>query len=308
MSGCWPGVSDIRRPHLSQKCHDSRGFLRRIWRLRTNRVFSVQQIDFHRSHEPYHSMESGITSFNRLKRTLRRASMKADASRITKHLAAYVKLTEAAVQMRTNRSWASKNRLNSAGMKDRGERYLESRIAEQWSASNQKDFLPGVCRYVAAYQVALMDRRKADEWGKVDLLGVGFEQEPVVLELKKAKSNDSPLAALIEGLGYAIALRKNWDYYRTQLQPQRDAAWHAVTKTTDVPVVVIAPAQYWKRVRKSQKCLVASEELASLAAALATFHHPVYFASIEVSADIQPGEPLVWTVANRKDVYHPIDR
>jgi hypothetical protein len=108
------------------------------------------------------------------------------------------------------------------------------------------EFVPGVCSSIVSYQVMLRDTNSDKRWGEVDLLGRSPEGWPIVIELKGASSNEPPLRGIVEGVAYAIAIRKAWadclaDQWCDALR---------ITKPSDciVRTVFAAPSEYWKRV------------------------------------------------------------
>jgi hypothetical protein len=84
----------------------------------------------------------------------------------------------------------------------------EEALFWQW-----KDPAPGGAapwQRLLTYQVNLPNKRAADDWGEIDLLGVSFQQLPVIVELKAPRSTESPVQMLIQATAYAVALQKAW--------------------------------------------------------------------------------------------------
>jgi hypothetical protein len=136
------------------------------------------------------------------------------------------------------------------------ERLLEKAIWKQWCADEVsrrgKPFLSGVCRCVQTYQMPLQKTRGDRKWGKIDLVGVTDKSCPVVIELKQDRGKDTPLRMLVEGVAYAVAVRRAWNEGRLREQWERDVVGitrsHTVAPTlVEVPVVLLAPEDYWKR-------------------------------------------------------------
>lgn len=132
------------------------------------------------------------------------------------------------------------------------ERRLEQAICRQWHASRDGSWLlEGECRCVAKHQVPLYN--KNGDYTKcgvhVDLLGVSTEFTPVVIELKRGGSKETPLRMLIEALGYAVVIRKAWNegglrrewmsLLGTQILPPE--------KIDVVPLIGMASSAYWSR-------------------------------------------------------------
>lgn len=132
---------------------------------------------------------------------------------------------------------------------------LEQELWEKYRSAGS-GFLPGVCSHLQSYQVSLHSRKHERpggrklkyDWGEIDLLGVSPSGLPVVLELKKGKTNETPLRILTEMLAYTIALQELWK------EGCFRKAWKSVVaeaKDADLPheAVGIAPAEYWRRLR-----------------------------------------------------------
>jgi hypothetical protein len=136
------------------------------------------------------------------------------------------------------------------------ERLLEKLIWKGWSfeavAEHGHPFFGEVCRFIQTYQMPLQGTRKDRRWGKIDLVGASPKSLPVVIELKQEGASDTPLRMLAEGLAYACAVRKAWNEGKLR------AEWAAATKKnglyretekilTTVPVILLAPVDFWKR-------------------------------------------------------------
>lgn len=135
---------------------------------------------------------------------------------------------------------------------DNPERALEMAIWHQ--CVGRVRFLPGNCRSIVSYQVPIRETNR-DQAGKaIDLLGISNEGGPVVLELKIGKSTETPLRMLVEALSYAVAVRKAWNEKGGALRKQWPATLKKINPEfqeyddvlTEVPVIGIAPVQYWK--------------------------------------------------------------
>lgn len=100
-----------------------------------------------------------------------------------------------------------------------------------------------------AYQVPLFDNGGRDGWGHIDLLGLDAKGQAVVVELKRAKSTETPLRCLMEGVANAIAVTENWHEIRTEIAAiaRKKNPEHPVAETADViTIVVLAPSAYWE--------------------------------------------------------------
>lgn len=136
------------------------------------------------------------------------------------------------------------------------ERYLEKLLWKTYSVERHNDggptFLSGVCEYIHTYQMPLQGTLNDRKSGKIDLVGVCEKALPVVLELKQEEANDPPLRALVEGLAYAVALKKAWNegslrqQWCASVKNQANSAT-APAELNVIPVIVIAPTVYWTR-------------------------------------------------------------
>ncbi len=136
------------------------------------------------------------------------------------------------------------------------ESLLESAIWTQWNKTaveqSGEPFAAGMCRHVQSYQVPLQASRSDTSWGKVDLVGVTESGLPAILELKGEKSREPPLRILVEGLAYAVAIRRAWneghlrDEWTEAVMKQSNALAAPLTLLS-VPVIGIAPTEYWRR-------------------------------------------------------------
>lgn len=123
------------------------------------------------------------------------------------------------------------------------ETFLEFAVLDAWRAGSTEVVMPW--ERLVGRQVPLMSRRESEGWGSIDLLGLDAEGRPVVVELKKAASSETPLRALLEAAGYAIAVQANWrvlseEIQRTSPENRTRVDPHPTT------IVVAAPEQYWQ--------------------------------------------------------------
>ena len=142
-------------------------------------------------------------------------------------------------------------------------------------------------------------------WRNVDLLGVSEWFTPVVLELKDGDAADTILRMVLEGVAYAIALRKAWnagngDLYgewdRSVMQKYRNHVREDIRlpscpgRLHTVRVVGIAPTEFWNKRACTENatrtpCKVfpnAWRPLAQLLRAFGERGFPVTFAAFDV--------------------------
>ena len=157
--------------------------------------------------------------------------------------------TERVAPVRTSQPYALVR--EAAGAPTNEEGRWERAIWSEWNASRPEDFLPGVCSKVVSYQIMLRDTNTDRKWGEVDLLGRSPDGAPVVIELKGPSSNEPPLRGIVEGVAYAIAIRKAW-------APCFGRQWcdrlQIATEQSDgvCSTIFAAPADYWERVTGQQ--------------------------------------------------------
>lgn len=109
----------------------------------------------------------------------------------------------------------------SAGAPVNEEARWERAIWSEWNKNRADDFLPGVCSSIMSYQVMLRDANTDKRWGEIHLIGRSSAGAPVVIELKGASSNETPLRGIVEGVAYAIAIRKAWPCFATRTLSRR---------------------------------------------------------------------------------------
>ena len=100
-------------------------------------------------------------------------------------------------------------------VKQQRERLLEKAIWMQWNndvvGQRKASFQNSLCRHIQTFQMPLQGTRADKSWGKIDLVGATDAGLPTVLELKRESAADTPLRMLVEGLAYAVAVRKAWN-------------------------------------------------------------------------------------------------
>jgi hypothetical protein len=183
----------------------------------------------------------------------------------------------------------------------------EQAIWREWHVAPQRatDFIPGVCRAIVAYQVMLRDTNLDTGWGEIDLLGVASDGLPVVIELKADSSTEPPLRGIVEGIAYAIAVRRAWSQGFAR---QWTDSVSTPTEPLSLPdsflsrAVFAAPGAYWDRVlgRKGPKWRVSAAAWArilDLTAAFAARNLFVTLARLEASDDRAPSGITVEVVS-----------
>jgi hypothetical protein len=131
------------------------------------------------------------------------------------------------------------------------ERILAKSMYQRWNRPEMQT-KKGKLDRIVAEQVPLFDNQKRGKWGHIDLLGVN-KSSPVVIELKRkppAKHNgvttasETPLRMMLEGLAYAVALKKSDEFW---------IEWKQLLKVLKMPscngkhvsVICAAPASFW---------------------------------------------------------------
>lgn len=94
-------------------------------------------------------------------------------------------------------------------------------------------------------QIPLMAKRASEGWGSIDLLGLDSSGRPVVVELKKANSPETPLRALLEAAAYAVSVESNWAVLSEEIR-RTGPDNHPAESPRPVGIVVAAPDRYWR--------------------------------------------------------------
>lgn len=151
---------------------------------------------------------------------------------------------------------------------------------------------------LVAFQVPLFEEQQRNDWGHIDLLALGADGRPIVVELKKHDSVETPLRILIEGLANAIALEENWPALSQEIRAMcARKGLRSPVADTAAPVTVagLAPDAYWRswqadgtagRTVKSS----ARDEFRRLRAAVAEAGYPVRLETFDWPFD---GDPRV---------------
>lgn len=98
-------------------------------------------------------------------------------------------------------------------------------------------------------QVPLYDNNLKNGWDKIDLVGIGHEGEPVVIELKGPDAEDKPLRVILEGVAYAIALKKVWPHFYVEvagLMARYGVSIPFNPEPESFHVCLLAPPQIWQ--------------------------------------------------------------
>jgi hypothetical protein len=184
--------------------------------------------------------------------------MEQHSTELLRHLNVIVEVTYAMSPKRV-RPYAL-NRIEGRLPNERNrELLLEKAIWKRWRRENNGSaveppecFVENHCTHIQTCQMPLQDRRTDASWGRIDLIGVSLTGTPIVFELKREKAPDTPLRMLVEGLAYAVAVRKAWNQgtlrgqWLQHLVTTQNVEEIPLTLLT-VPVVGIAPTDFWSR-------------------------------------------------------------
>jgi hypothetical protein len=140
----------------------------------------------------------------------------------------------------------------------RGEAALERKLWASWTSWKKGDppFIPDRCLFLQSYQVPLRRTHKDKSWGEVDLLGVDPDGLPVIIELKRGESKETPLRGIVESLAYAIAVEKIWESKKSHFRDEWEQAIVPRLGPVSLParlakrtIVFLAEDAYWRRCR-----------------------------------------------------------
>ena len=96
----------------------------------------------------------------------------------------------------------------------------------------------------------LFDNINRNGWAFIDLVGITAEGAPVIIELKGNDAGDTPQRVIMEGIAYAIALRKVWAGFYAELAPLMEQH-HVNVPLQQFPqqfhVCLLAPKVNWDR-------------------------------------------------------------
>lgn len=129
----------------------------------------------------------------------------------------------------------------------------------------------GLWDHLITFQLPLYDDAAKDSWGHCDLLGIGRDRIPIVVELKHDDAKDSPLRSLLEAAGYAIAIQRVWPTVRDELGETFAELGISIdlgqSVSEAIQILVLAPETHWNFVR-SQMTAEDTRALESLFVAL----------------------------------------
>jgi len=121
----------------------------------------------------------------------------------------------------------------------------ERAMHKKWGPKGSGEFVP-ICSRIQTYQYPLKATSKDKCWGEIDLLGVGKDGLPVPIELKKAKTYDSPLRMVVEVAAYGFAIQKVWPNLREHWAKALSVAESQLPEKLErVTLVCVAPEAYW---------------------------------------------------------------
>ena len=100
-------------------------------------------------------------------------------------------------------------------------------------------------------QVPLNSEREAEGWGAIDLFGLTDQGRPVIIELKKGDSDETPLRAVLEAAAYAIAVAENWAQisWECVAWQESDGGGAPILPASDpypMSIVVASEARFWE--------------------------------------------------------------
>ncbi len=138
------------------------------------------------------------------------------------------------------------------------ERRWERATYIRWSNENVSPVVDIWSRLIG-FQIPLFDEQEKKGWGYIDILGIvkkknrlglsiiELKKEPSANKSGKTDSTESPLRMVLEGVSYAIAMRKNWSKVKVEVNLRLEAL-EIEQRLTDEPMFTIvgaAPAAYW---------------------------------------------------------------
>lgn len=218
--------------------------------------------------------------------------MAEQANSISTNIESHIHATESSAPVRRNPYKLDRPNKTFRAMKPSNpfqEKHWEEAIFQKWCEQEDglSDDMP--FRRIISYQVMLRDRNSGEVnrgWGEVDLIGASADRSPVVVELK-SKTSEYLLRGIIEGLAYAIAIRKAWrDDQHRSIWNQR-VGRDGDGPITSVPVVVAAPTYCWDCWIKCSQLRTAYQipadalsAIAALCKEISGYGFPITFVSI----------------------------
>ncbi len=126
----------------------------------------------------------------------------------------------------------------------------ERAMYRKWGPEGSGEYV-SICKRIQTYQYPLQASFKDRCWGKIDLLGIGTDFLPAPNELKKGKTNESPLRMPVEVAAYGFAIRKVWpnlkDSWVKAVRRFEGCPSRFPANLDKVTLVGVAPEEYWCR-------------------------------------------------------------
>jgi hypothetical protein len=126
----------------------------------------------------------------------------------------------------------------------------ERAIYKRWAPKSAEEYVP-VCKHIQTYQYPLQASYRDKCWGKIDLLGIGADFLPVPNELKKRRTNESPLRMLVEVAAYGFAILKVWPNLKVEwanaILRNGESPSHFPSTLERLCLIGVAPREYWCR-------------------------------------------------------------
>lgn len=239
------------------------------------------------------------------------SNMKLHSEKLIEYLDVEIEQTYAAAPKRVQGYKLDRAERRNPDQQQR-ERLLEKAIWKRWQyesvSNNNEPFCPNLCYYIQTFQMPLQGQRTDKSWGKIDLVGVTETGLPVVLELKRESSSETPLRMLVEGLAYAVALRRAWNegFLRQEwmkVVTNRSNKFVAPETLLNVPVIGIAPNKYWDTKiglrnthTKGKVKKEAWKPFNELCVACSKRGFPISFVRFESSENDEDGLPIIENV------------
>lgn len=128
------------------------------------------------------------------------------------------------------------------------ERWWEAKLYEEYKGPIRPRV--DVWHAIVARQVPLYSSQMRGGWGEIDLLAVGKDWCPAVVELKldKKGNNESPQRPLFEAVGYALALQECWVDFRPEFDEivaSLDGTLQPEEGPKQMTAILLAPKGYW---------------------------------------------------------------
>jgi len=152
---------------------------------------------------------------------------------------------------------ANSGRTGDEIAKNQRERKLEARIWQKYRKFNTKSkTLPEYLTHIPIRQQPLAkhgDKSVNSQWGNIDLVGCSPKGLPVIVELKIASSNETPLRIFIEGLAYAIGIQEMWtkktfrNAWKDELGDGFPKGQRLQRSLKEITIVALAPDAYWNK-------------------------------------------------------------